>query len=585
MQVDSVSIPNKISCGDNVRFKNNIIATRCFAYLVIIVIITMSLWPLLSSGFYSDDLVTSVLKGQLELQNKSLLDHFTGTAKEWIVYNGRYLMTALFLTTTMSYLMHSLLIYKTVLLLMVIVNVLIFGWFVDEITNNRFLSYLAMILMPLMFQFRLYHDPMLSHYGLYQIQTILILCSMTCFHKYIKSDNRKYLMLSIISFNIVLYLSEISLILFPLFAIIVFSGAQQYKYSEAINKLKPIIYSALIAAVVMVAAKLLKDPLSPGYSGNQLSLNALDIIRAMFVQLYATMPLSYYASNPSRLFQLTFTELINNMLFVDIVGAIIIAISYVYIIRNIACVYNKYSIRALASIGTLLTICPAFVIALSAKYQKELHAGIGYLQVYIQYFGAILIFVAFVVYVQNKLANSSLRYFLHTGLLIAFVIVYMINVQNNRLVIDKSNIDMHYRRIALIGSLRDNILGQIPENSIILIKDQYDYNPYPMVISDTRGWADYGYAWKNAALVYMYSKKRMNVVTDLNDLRNNAGSSELGSKADNIYLLNIKSYPLNSGNRQAFVILSKVENLHEDKDGILRFQSQPLRTSFPDEKG
>lgn len=40
-------------------------------------------------------------------------------------------------------------------------------------------------------------------------------------------------------------------------------------------------------------------------------------------------------------------------------------------------------------IGFVLCVIPAFIIALSSRYQSELIMGIGYLPVYLQYFGAV----------------------------------------------------------------------------------------------------------------------------------------------------------------------------------------------------
>lgn len=240
----------------------------------------------------------------------------------------------------------------------------------------------------------------------------------------------------------------------------------------------------------------------------------------------------------------------------------------------------------MAFIGFVLTICPAFMISLSGKYQKETYVGIGYIQVYIQYYGAVLIAIALILYAQHKLDTRKKQYVLHVGMLMVFSSIFMLNAQNNRLVVEKSNIDMHYRRAALITSLDENILGNVPENSLIFIKDEYAFDPYPRVFSDTRGWAEFGYPWKNAALVYMHAKKKMNIVTEINQLKKYAaGSNDRYVGGADIYLLTIKSFPVSTGNREGFVILSKVENLHLDTDGNVRFQSQPLESRFSKEKG
>jgi len=557
---------------------------RGVAYVVIISYVIISLLPMLSSGFYSDDLYNSTLKGQIELQKISFVSYLADAFKHWIMDNGRPLAVALFITSLMSYLLYNVTVYKLILLVMVIANVLALGRLVYVTTKDRYASYLSMMVIPLLFQFRLYHDPILSHYGLFQILTILILSSVLCFNRYVLSDNKIYLMSSVLLYNLALYVSEISAVLVSLFAIIMLNNASHENGKIRMKRLLPFIISVLVAISVMITAKLLKTDSTAGYSGIELSLNMTAIVKAMFVQLYATLPLSYYLSNPSHIFHINFSEFVGNISLVDLLGMIIFIGGYVYTVKNMHFLYDKYQVRALAAVGMLLMLCPAFMIALSAKYQQELYLGIGYLQVYIQYYGMVLIGIALLLYAQHKIDNGRIRCALHSCLAAVFSVTFMLNAQNNRLVIDKSNIDMHYRRSALIRSLSDNILDQLPENSIIFIKDEYYYDSFPQVRSDTRGWAEYGYSWKNAALVYMYSGKRMNVVTDLNELKKYAAGGN-NSRVNNIYLLNIKSYPRDSGNREAFVILSSIYNLVQDKDGILHFGSQPLKTSFPRENG
>lgn len=559
---------------------------RCFVYLVIIAYVTISLLPLISSGFYSDDMIQSTLKGQLEMQNSSVIKHIIDVSMHWIRNNGRFYPVSMFFVFYAAYFFHNVIVYKILLLVMVIINIFVFGLLIENITSNKYISYLSMLLMPLMFQFRLYHDPVLSFYGLMQLFMLLTLCSLLFYSKYLKCNDTKYLFLSILFYNIVLYLYEISLVLIVLYVIMLLSSVRQNKSSIMIKKLLPFILSFLIAVFIIILVRSLKNTSAPGYSGIELGLNAVSIVKSMLLQLYATIPLSYYISNPSHLFQLTTSEFVKNIKLKDVAGLILLVSCYMYVFRNMKVVYDKYNARMMAYIGIVLTICPAFMISLSAKYQKEIRVGVGYIQVYIQYYGAVFIVIALIMYAQYKLNARHKQYALHVFMLMVFSGIFMLNVQNNRLVIEQSNVDMHYRRSALIMSLDENILGNVPENSVIFIKDDYNFVLYPQVQSDIRSWAESGYPWKNEALVYMYAKKKMNIVTELNELKKiAAGSNGSPSRIDNIYLLNIKSYPSSSGNREGFVILSKIENLVPDNDGIVHFQSQPLETRFPKEKG
>src|SRR5436189_5826920 len=83
----------------------------------------------------------------------------------------------------------------------------------------------------------------------------------------------------------------------------------------------------------------------------------------------------------------------------------------------------------------------------------------------------------------------------------------------------KANIDLHYRRAALCRALGENILQDVPAQAKLYMLDEYVLDPYPSVRSDLKGWANYGYPWRSDAFVYLYAKKRVQVIDDRNGLR------------------------------------------------------------------
>jgi hypothetical protein len=86
--------------------------------------------PLLSSGYYSDDLLTSATRGRLSLRGTTILEYL-GWNHERMLSLGRVIPLDVLLTFSVQYLFPSPLLYKCLLLFMVVANVLLFARFVE----------------------------------------------------------------------------------------------------------------------------------------------------------------------------------------------------------------------------------------------------------------------------------------------------------------------------------------------------------------------------------------------------------------------------------------------------------------------
>jgi hypothetical protein len=193
---------------------------------------------------------------------------------------------------------------------------------------------------------------------------------------------------------------------------------------------------------------------------------------------------------------------------------------------------------------------PAIPVSLATKYQNELIAygwGIGYIPVYIEYFGVALLLGGVVIWVKN-LKSSFLKFIILIIILIGINIIALLNIQNNRIVIDKSNVDLKYRRATLENALKNDILQNVTSESSILIIDQYLYDPYKYD-SLLKAWSK-EYPWKNKYLVYKYANKKMNVFDNPEQFIND--------KSKNKYVLVVKSYDNQYHIENGYVQLGKV---------------------------
>ena len=58
----------------------------------------------------------------------------------------------------------------------------------------------------------------------------------------------------------------------------------------------------MVALVAMFVARQFQDRAAAGYSGLTINLEPVRVLKTVLLQLFASLPLSYYAGNPSSLF-------------------------------------------------------------------------------------------------------------------------------------------------------------------------------------------------------------------------------------------------------------------------------------------
>ncbi|MFB3893029.1 MAG: hypothetical protein ACE15C_13510 [Phycisphaerae bacterium] len=545
---------------------------RCGVLLAVISCTVMSLWPLLSSGYYSDDLVNSTIKGRVEMKGVSIWAGVVENNRELVVDFGRLLPTYFLLTLPFAYLLPDLPPHKAAVLLLVAANLLLFYKLMRMLVKDYHVACLAVLLMPVLFQFRLYHDPILSLCGMMQFFMTLMMVSAMAFLKYLERRRWWYLAASLISYNVCLYFYEISIPLVVLFLILA-AGVHGGGIRSAARKVAPYVVSAVVALALAVLVRVLHDPAARAYGGIAPHLGASTLATALLAQLTAALPLSYHLFDPSHLFRgAGFGDIGPSA----ILPVIVFALAYWYLTGRMGAVAT----RQLLLLGGALLLVPALMISMSSKYQEELEMGLGYVPVYVQYFGLAMLAICLLMLLHGKLAPRWRRV-LHLAVCAALSAALLCTILDNRRVVDKANIDVHYRRAALVKALREGILAEVPDGANLLILDAYAYDPLPDVRSHLRGWAEGGYPWKNAALVYQYAAKRLSVTSDVNELAGKLAGSAGGPEADGAYLLKIESFPAWMHRKEGYVTLSRITGMSVDAAGQLQLQTSPLMTNLP----
>lgn len=532
-----------------------------------------SLWPLLYSGYYSDDLVNSTIRGSVHLEGSTLWRHMYEAVRLWLVDQGRVASVALLATLPISYFLTDQLAHKSAVLFLVGVDLLLFFTLLRLLAKDFNVACLGLLFLAACFQFRLYHDPFLSFSGLMQTFTAITLVAAIAFLKYLETAKSRYLWLSFIAYNLTLYFYEISLALAVVFPILALEKINWFALRQALRKSAPHLISAGVAALINVLASRLRDPAATEYQGTSANLQPGAIAVTLAEQLVASFPLSYALFDPANLLrQLRWTE--------AHAASLLIAFAFAALCWRMAQRVAAQPTWRLPALGLALLVFPALPIALSGKYQAELEPGIGYIPVYLQYFGLTLIALFIWLSIQQRLSGKGGRVarFVLCALL---AVACLRNVENNRAVVAQANIELHFRYAALATALDDGLLATVPENAVIVVLDEYRYQGRPWVKSHLRGWAD-GYPWKSAAFVFQHSGRRFKVVDKLDDLdRQRTGQPISEGSSPKIYTVRIHSYPQEQRRADGYVVLSRVDSFGRDASGALELRESVLARSAP----
>lgn len=91
--------------------------------------------PILGAGYYSDDILDSLIKGDLKFYNAGLFDYIIDTAWHWIRHSGR-ISIAHAVYSSVHYFFDTQLSYQIARSVMMFCSILVFAWLLSLITKK-----------------------------------------------------------------------------------------------------------------------------------------------------------------------------------------------------------------------------------------------------------------------------------------------------------------------------------------------------------------------------------------------------------------------------------------------------------------
>lgn len=164
-----------------------------------------SLKPLLESGFYADDMSNSLSWTSLIKDGPSRFEMLVNGSPSGPVA-GRYYPLSNYAYFLFDYVHASAFIYKSIILFCIVLSLLLFALFIKEAFLRTDIAIASVLVIPLFMQFRIFYDPITSFHAFMQILFIFLILSLLLLNRYLLTNKRVYLVLSLLSFACTLFL-------------------------------------------------------------------------------------------------------------------------------------------------------------------------------------------------------------------------------------------------------------------------------------------------------------------------------------------------------------------------------------------
>ena len=444
------------------------------------------LLPVVNSGFISDDSYNSLGRGAIMYfygtESRSIVDSINLTSIQivntikYYISQGRFLPVHYALIIFCGTFFSNLFIYKLSIIIFVAINIIIFSYLIILLTGSKSLALLSILLSPLFFQFRLYHDPILSFYFVMQFLFLFIILSIIFLIFYIKYTKSLYLLISLFFYLLGMLTYEISYLFFIIFYVVIYYYKENIRYALLLSS--PFILLSLVClSIVIFIRTYLGVPIietlnTPVYwTANP---NAKLYLITFMKQITAAFPLSYFLANIFMHKQSISFDPKNFLSVATISIAGIYFVVYIAISKKFKkelCEKKRlkpFNLKPLSILGLSLFVLPAIMISLVPKYQQTLEWGTGYIPVYVSYFGLLIIIICILYKIYASLNFNNI---LLASVIIAmfFSIAAAFTYCSNVTVVENSNYEWLYPRIIIEDALKDGLFKSVPDNSVLLL--------------------------------------------------------------------------------------------------------------------
>jgi len=422
------------------------------------------LLPLMKTPFLGDDSwCESTIRGFMELTNTSLGQLCWAVEKDYLK-GGRWYPLVTYYYPLFYFASRET--YKALVIGLILVNVMQLGVLVRSITRSQSMAIMAMLMPPLFFQLRLYHDPILSYYGLMQLETAFILGSLSCFLRYLLTEKRGWLWGSAALYGLNLLTYEAFYGVIVAYPLLAYYQWRKWISSKMAKALIPFIGLAVVNVLVMMT---LRSLYTVSYEGNHLNLTAWTWGLTFAKEALGALPLSYFTTFPETVSAIFEALSPGALVFISVASVAL----YLWVCRwfkaDRGAKVESERLSTLALLGLTLWITPCIIISGAVKYQQELRWGLAYLPVYVSYFGVMMLAVAAIQSLSQLITQHlRLRSVVSIASAALLVCVFTLNCATNLYVIDAYRTAELRPRLLVETAMKNGLFRSMPQGSYLI---------------------------------------------------------------------------------------------------------------------
>jgi len=443
--------------------------SRVLFDLLLLIWVVWLLYPLLNTGLMSDDAYNSQISGKILADGITLWQMIWNEIVGWAVGAGRMYPLGYIYVYILYYFDPNILLVKSITLSIIYIDVLLFSKIIRTLTRNQNLGYLCAFLVPLFFQFRFWHDPILGFTFLMPLMCLLLFISILLLIKYLENKKNSYLFYLAILYIISMLTYEIAYaFIFVYIAVFLF----EFDKKNSVKFLLIVLFLTFGHFFLgqYIHLGYLSEGGAPTYSGSKLNLDIIPALHALYIQTTAAIPLSWKFANASfhqKFYQIGVENLIVYAAFATLFCTALFKFDKNSLDKNIIYKIILFSLCALLG--------PALAMAVSGHQKELIDAGFGYgyTPVFIQYFGLCVLFLFLLLFVKDMPSGAHYKKIFFVLIWIVVFSVGAITREENILIVKESNKFYKYPRELLGESIKNGLLDDVGEEDLILRNERY----------------------------------------------------------------------------------------------------------------
>ena len=369
---------------------------------------TFYLLPALKTGYYSEDCWHSVaIAGRVILKQ---CDSILGLMLEdtWgSVRMGRFFPLTPILISAVFYLIRDVVVYKSYLIAVTVLDLMVFYELVRRLTRNRNFACLAGCLTVSLFQFRVFIDPLLAYYGQIQLVIASLMFSLIALDRFLEGRGRRWLVASAGAYLLCTLTYEVTYALFPLHLALV--GRARRDWRDRIGLALPFLgVVGLCGLTTFVVQRLYPSDLYV----HKMSFAPGPFLLAMLRQPSAALPLSYFLADRHQVF--TRVQGFRSFCrWVVTPGSIAVAVGALLLCH--ACLRRRTAGgnlpagvgRLLSILAIMLIVLPVPLIATSPAHRQHFWFGVGWIVFLVECFGVGLLLATVIWHALGRGCNGK----------------------------------------------------------------------------------------------------------------------------------------------------------------------------------